>query len=70
MPIKKYASFQEASKDLWVLNPNVEYYITLKNHFAFWSKLMKKKHKSGIQKFKNYNEFLEYKSEFIDCPVD
>jgi len=63
MPIKKYTTFQEASKDLWVLNPNVEYYITLKNHFAFWSKLANKKQTHGIQKFKNYKQFLDFKSK-------
>jgi len=64
MPIKKYTTFNQASKDLWVLNPDDVYYFTLKNHFAFWSRIVNKKHKSGIQKFKNYEQFLDFKSKF------
>ena len=70
MPIKKYTTFNDASKDLWILNPDAKYYKNLENNFAFWSKLVNKKQKSGIRKFRNYNKFLEYKSEFIDSPVD
>jgi len=50
MPIKKYTTFEEASKDLWVLNPDSDYYKKLKNNFAFWSKLVDQRQKSGIQK--------------------
>jgi len=53
MPIKKYSTFNDASKGLWVLNPDDKYYVALKNNFAFWSKLSSKKQKQGITKFKD-----------------
>jgi hypothetical protein len=64
MPIKKYSTFNDASKGLWVLNPDDKYYVALKNNFAFWSKLSSKKTKQGITKFKDYQEFLNSKSKF------
>jgi len=66
MPIKKFTSFEEASADLWVFNPDKEYYIKLKEHFAFWSKLSEKKANRGIKKFKNHDEYLEVKMKFHD----
>ena len=63
MPIKKYTTFEEASKDLWVLNPDSDYYKKLKNNFAFWSKLADKRQKSGIQKYSSYKELLSSKDK-------
>ncbi len=57
MPIKKYTSFEEASKDLWVLHPDDQYYKKLKELFVFWNKLnSSKKPIKKIQKFKDISE--------------
>ncbi len=54
MPIKKYTSFEEASKDLWILQPNERYYKKLKELFNFWDKLNNnKKPVKKIQKFRD-----------------
>jgi hypothetical protein len=56
MPIKKFKTFEEASKDLWLMKTNKEYFEHLKDYFEFWSKLSTVKFKKGIVKFKNFNE--------------
>ncbi len=59
MSIKKFNTFEEASKDLWVLNPKKEYYEKLKELFAFWDKLSQRQCVRGIKKFTSYEEFLK-----------
>ena len=59
MPIKKFDTFEKASKDLWVLEPNKEYYEKLKNLFVFWNKLSKRSCIKGIQKFESYDDLLK-----------
>lgn len=61
MPIKKYINFQDASEELWVLNPAANYYERLKNAFKFWNQLQTRRIKRGIQKFKDYREYTTYK---------
>lgn len=56
MPIKKYKSFEDASKDLWVLNPGKDYYDNLKNLFELWQRLYKPKIKNKLVKYKNIND--------------
>jgi hypothetical protein len=63
MPIKKFTSFNEASKALWELNPDIEYYERMKRHFDFWSKLSKQKSKAGVQKFRSYEDLLKAKEK-------
>ena len=62
MPIKKYSSFEEASKDMWIMNPNNDYYKKLKEYFAFWGKLSDKRIKKGIKKFRSYEGFIKNKN--------
>lgn len=64
MSIKKYSSFEEAAKDLWVFEPDDKYFQNLKANFEFWSKISKHKTKKGIQKFKDFNEFVKVKQRF------
>jgi hypothetical protein len=59
MSIKKFTTFEEASKDLWVMKPNKEYYERLKELFTFWDKLSQRKCKKGIQKFNSYEDLLK-----------
>lgn len=56
MPIKKFKTFEEASKDLWVMETDEEYFNRLKEYFEFWSKLTISKSPKGIQKFKSLND--------------
>lgn len=51
MAIKKYSTFEQAEKDLWVLHPDAKYYLRLKRLFEFWNKISKRSIKKGIQKF-------------------
>ena len=64
MPIKKFTSFEEASKDLWVLETNDDYYEKLKNLFELWYKLSEKKSVKGIQKFSDFQAFIKIKDNF------
>ena len=64
MPIKKFTSFADASTDLWILNPDKDYYRKLKDHFSFWSKLSKQNKRKEIQKFSSYDEYLDSKEKF------
>ncbi len=64
MTLKKYISFETASKDLWVLNPDQKYYEKLKRLFILWNKLNPQKPVRGIKKFRNYNDFMKYKIKF------
>ena len=54
MPIKKYKSFEAASKDLWIYEPDENYYQKLKEIFEFWSKLSDNKREKGITKIKEF----------------
>ncbi|MCP4971587.1 MAG: hypothetical protein GY932_13465 [Arcobacter sp.] len=59
MPIKKFNSFEEASKALWVLDPQDDYYKKLKDLYNFWGKISHRKCTKGIQKIKSYNDLLK-----------
>jgi hypothetical protein len=50
MSIKKFISFEDARKELWVVNPDEKYYKHLKGLFQFWGKISKRKIERGIQK--------------------
>lgn len=54
MPVKKFKTFEEAERDLWVFNPDKEYYEHVKRMFEFWDKLPRKKVIPGIQKLKTF----------------
>ncbi len=57
MPVKKYKTFEEAEKDLWVINPDEDYY---KKAFEFIDsglKLLKsRKIPKGVFKYKTFEE--------------
>jgi hypothetical protein len=48
MPIKKYKSFEAASRDLWVKKPDYKYYRNLRLLFEFWMKMNKTEIKKGV----------------------
>ena len=55
MPIKKYYTFEEAEKDLWVLHPDESYYKRLRQLFELWHKISNRTIRKGIQKFNSVN---------------
>lgn len=64
MSVKKFSSFNKASQDLWILEPDPEYYENLKELFDFWSKLSNRKIIRGFHKFETYEKFIKFKQEF------
>ena len=66
MSIKKYSSFEKASRDMWIMDPNEDYYKKLEEYFSFWEKLLDKKKVKKIRKFKSYNEFLRSKEKHFE----
>jgi hypothetical protein len=59
MPIKKFRTFEEASKDNWVMKTDEDYFERLKDYFEFWSKFTQNTNGKGIRKFKNFTESRE-----------
>lgn len=55
MPLKKYNKFEDARKDLWVLNPDAEYIKKVRSLFALVNYLAPRKIKKGVYKFTNIN---------------
>lgn len=53
MSIKKYISFEQAEKDLWVLHTDEKYYMRLKRLYNFWNRISKKNITTGIQRIKS-----------------
>ncbi len=51
--IKKYKTFEEAEKDIWVMEPDEAYYKKMQEFFRTIGKLSGFKVKPGIQKIKN-----------------
>lgn len=56
--IKKFKTFEEARRDLWVSNPDQEYYDRLRAFFDFTEKLIdfRTGYKPGVYKFKTIQE--------------
>ncbi|MDP2302034.1 MAG: hypothetical protein Q8N03_06390 [Ignavibacteria bacterium] len=59
--IKKFKTFEEARRDLWVMNPDAEYYKRLMEFYEFASRFSKRKHLRGIFKFKTIEEAQEHR---------
>ncbi len=56
MPVKKYFSFDEARRDLWVLHPDAKYYRKLREFYAFAFRFYKPHFPKGVFKFRNMEE--------------
>ncbi len=57
MPVKKYKTFEEAERDLWVLNPDEEYYKRALHFVSSGLKLaINRKIPHGIFKYKTFEE--------------
>lgn len=64
MTIIKYKTFEAASKDLWVLNPDKDYYNNIRNYFELWQRLYKPSIKNKLVKYKSIDD-PERRSYFI-----
>ena len=56
MPLKKFQNFEDAKKDLWVLNPDAEYINKVRSLFTLVNYLAPRKIKRGVYKFVNIND--------------
>jgi hypothetical protein len=56
MPLKKFQKFEDARKDLWVLNPDAEYLKKVRSLFTLVNCLAPGKIKRGVYKFTNIND--------------
>ncbi|GJQ31591.1 MAG: hypothetical protein HBSAPP04_04300 [Ignavibacteriaceae bacterium] len=61
--IKKFKTFEEARRDLWVMNPDAAYYKRLFELFNLVSKLNKRKYPKGLYKFKTFEEVQKHREE-------
>ena len=63
MSIKKFKSFEEAHKDLWVLKPDDEYYMRLREFFELVYYLNPTKVKKKIFKFRSIRDAKEIRDK-------
>ena len=56
MTLKKFQNFEDARKDLWVLNPDAEYINKVRNLFNLVHRLTRRKTERGIHKFSDIND--------------
>ena len=56
MQIKKFISFDAASKDLWVLNTDQLYYNQVRQFVNLWHRLIPQCQKHTIEKYKSIEE--------------
>lgn len=68
MPIKKFLSFEEARRDLWVIDPDENYYKRVRELFALVERLGSRSRKYGVYKFANISDknkfFCNSKDEY------
>jgi len=62
--IKKFKTFEEAQKDLWVMNPDDVYYKRLSGFYELASSLIKRKISRGVFKFKTFEEARKHREDF------
>ena len=70
MSIKKYYTFAEAEKDLWVLHPDEKYYLRLKLLYDFWSRISKKTITKGIHKFDSVEDLGRKQNDKLEIRND
>ncbi len=66
MPVKKYKTFEEAEKDLWIINPDEKYYEKVWKMFEFSTEILKNKNvPRGVFKYKTFEEAEKDKFKWI-----
>jgi hypothetical protein len=66
MPVKKFKSFEEAERDLWVFEPDERYYKRLRAFYNFAAKFCLARFPSAVFKFRSIQEAKSQKTE-IRC---
>jgi hypothetical protein len=56
MPVKKFKSFEEAERDLWVFEPDDRYYERLRGFYNFAAKFSVARFPRAIFKFRSMQE--------------
>ncbi len=62
MPVQKFKSFEDASKALWVFNPDADYYKKVSGLYKMFSRLSRLPVTPGVFKFKNLKEAQEHRT--------
>jgi hypothetical protein len=60
--VKKFKSFEDARRDLWVMEPTDEYYKRVIEFYELASKLVKPKIQRGVFKFKTFEEAQKHRA--------
>jgi hypothetical protein len=63
MPVKKFKSFEEAERDLWVFEPDERYYERLRGFYNFAAKFSVARFPSAVFKFRTIQEAKSQKTE-------
>lgn len=61
--IKKFKTFEAASRDLWEMNPSEIYFKRVRNFYGLASFLVKHKIERGIFKFKTFEDAEKHLEE-------
>jgi len=62
--IKKFKTFEEARRDLWVMNPDDVYYKRLSEFYELAASLIKRKIPQGIFKFKTFEDAQKHRETY------
>jgi hypothetical protein len=64
MPVKKYKSFEDAERDLWIVNPDEAYLKRAFEMIDFGRNILKRNYPKGkVFKFKSIEEAQAFKIE-------
>lgn len=56
MPVKKFKSFEDAERDLWVFEPDDQYFERLRKFYEFASRFLVVRRPGQILKFRSIQE--------------
>ncbi|NUN10289.1 MAG: hypothetical protein HUU54_14035 [Ignavibacteriaceae bacterium] len=62
--IKKFKTFEEARRDLWVMNPDDAYYNRVFRFYELAASLSKRKVPKGITKFRTFEEAQKHREKY------
>lgn len=65
MPIQKFKSFEDASKNLWNYAPDNEYYRRTANFYKLSCRLIRFSSAVGVYKFRSFEEAEKQRMDFL-----